>query len=176
MTGWGGVLALFLIPVGGGIPGGVLLAKSRGIGWPAMEFLYLISDIILAFIFEPLMKLAISAGRNVPRMRLAADGFKRYLDRTMSSYGSAGGPLTLILIAFGVDPMTGRAAAAAAGHGFISGWTFAITGDMMYFTVLMVGTLWLNWLLGDAKTTTILILVLMFALPPVIRRLRGVSK
>jgi len=153
----------------------VLLAKSRGIGWPAMEFLYLVSDVILAFIFEPLMKLAIAGGRRIPAMARVAEAMRRSLDRTTAGYGSAGGPLTLILIAFGVDPMTGRAAAAAAGHGFVTGWALAITGDMMYFTVLMISTLWLNTVL-DAKTTTVIILVLMFVLPPLVRRLRGIRK
>ena len=121
MTGWGGVLTLFLIPVGGGIPAGVLLARARGIGWPAMELLYFISD---------------------------------------------------VLIAFGVDPMTGRTAAHAAGHGFLSGWTLAITGDMMYFTVIMVSTLWLNSVLGDGTKTMVIILIAMFAVPELIKRWR----
>ena len=172
MTGWGGVLSLFLIPFGPGIPGGVLLAKSRGIGWPVMELLYFISDVILAFIFEPLMLLAVRRGRNVPALKRVGEAIRRSIERTAANYGSAGGPLTLILIAFGVDPMTGRTAAAAAGHGFLSGWALAITGDMMFFTVLMISTLWLNAVLGDAKTTTIVILVLMFGLPPIVRRLR----
>jgi hypothetical protein len=40
--------------------------------------------------------------------------------------------------------MTGRAAAKAAGHGFLPGWAIAITGDMIYFVVLMASTLWLQ--------------------------------
>ncbi|HEX4047025.1 MAG TPA: hypothetical protein VH309_04295, partial [Elusimicrobiota bacterium] len=89
---------------------------------------------------------------------------------TTDLYGTTGGPFTLILIAFGVDPMTGRAAAAAAGHGFVSGWTLAITGDMLYFTVIMASTLWLNSILGDGRITTAAILVLMFVAPLLIRR------
>ena len=38
------VLWLFLVPVGGGIPGGVLLAQKRGLTWPVMMILYFISS------------------------------------------------------------------------------------------------------------------------------------
>ena len=47
------VLKLFLIPVGGGIPAGVMLAQAKGVAWPVTTLLYLVSDIILAFLFEP---------------------------------------------------------------------------------------------------------------------------
>ena len=90
--------------------------------------------------------------------------------RTTEHYGTAGGPLALIMVAFGVDPMTGRAAAAAAGHGFVSGWSIAITGDMMYFALLMVSTLWLNDVLGDERLTIGAMLVVMLVVPGIIRR------
>jgi len=47
--------------------------------------------------------------------------------------GTGAGPFALVMIAFGVDPMTGRATALAAGHGFVTGWALAIAGDMLYF-------------------------------------------
>ena len=51
------VFKLFIIPVGGGIPGGVLLAQSQGMAWPVTGLLYLVSDIALAFAFEPVLRL-----------------------------------------------------------------------------------------------------------------------
>jgi len=51
------VLKLFLIPVGGGIPAGVMLAQAKGVVWPVTTLLYLVSDIILAFLFEPVLRL-----------------------------------------------------------------------------------------------------------------------
>jgi len=165
-----GVFSLFLIPLGPGIPGGVLLARSHGLGWPRMEALYFVSDVILACVFEPMMRGIIRAGRNSPRFGRVAAAMRESLRKTSELYGRSGGPLTLILIAFGVDPMTGRAAAHTAGHGFVAGWTFAIAGDMMFFTVLMASTLWLNSILGDGKVTTIVIMVLMIAVPWLIKR------
>ena len=42
------VLMLFLIPIGGGIPAGVLLAQTKGLAWPVTAGLYLVSDVMLA--------------------------------------------------------------------------------------------------------------------------------
>ena len=86
---------------------------------------------------------------------------------------SGKGPLGLILVAFTVDPMTGRAAAAAAGHGFVGGWAIAIAGDMLYFTVLMASTIWLHGILGDERLTVGAVLLLMIVVPVLVRRWRA---
>lgn len=109
---------LFLIPIGGGIPAGVLLAKQRGIGWPVMEVLYLLSDVILAMVFEPVLLLLVALGRRIPALARFLFLMREAIKRSASQYGMGAGPFTLIAIAFGVDPMTGRSAAAFAGHGF----------------------------------------------------------
>ena len=166
------VFMLFTIPIGGGIPAGVLLAKSRGVAWPVMMLLYLISDVLLACVLEPIFKVLVILGRRVSSLSRFLEVFKKVVKKSTAHYGSSVGPLALVLIAFGVDPMTGRAAAGAAGHGFFGGWLIAITGDMMYFTVLMVSTLWLSHILGDGTVTMLVILALMILLPMVIRRFR----
>ena len=56
---------------------------------------------------------------------------------------------------------------------FVTGWLIAICGDMIYFLILMISTLWLNSILGDGTLTMIIILVAMIALPSIIRRVRG---
>lgn len=166
------VLVLFLIPIGGGIPAGVLLGRSYGIAWPVVMFLYFISDVILACVFEPILMLFIRAGKHFPTLARISEAFKQAVQKTTEFYGTSTGPFALIMIAFGADPMTGRAVAVAAGHGFITGWMIAIAGDMLYFTVLMVSTLWLNSILGDGTTTVWVILILMLVVPIVIRRFR----
>jgi uncharacterized membrane protein len=166
------VLALYLIPIGGGIPAGVLLAKSRGLHWVVSAVLYFISDIILAFVFEPLMLLVIRLGKNSKKMGLIREAYKQSIRKTTGTYGHVLSPLSLIVISFGVDPMTGRSVAKAAGHGFVTGWLIAITGDMFYFLLLMSSTLWLNNILGNGTWTTLIILALMIGLPPTLRRVR----
>jgi hypothetical protein len=167
-----GVLLLFLIPVGGGIPAGVLMAHARGIAWPVIMGLYLISDVILACLFEPLLRLLIAVGRMVPLIGRATRAVRAAVQNTAAQYGNAGGPLALVLVSFGVDPMTGRAAAAAAGHGFVPGWTIAITGDMFYFALLMTSTLCLGDVLGNDRLTIGVMLFVMLVLPAILKRWR----
>ena len=164
------VLMLFLIPIGGGIPAGVLLAQKNGIGWPMATFLYFVSDVILALLFEPALKLMIVVGRKFPHFARLTEAFRLAMSRTTARRGA--GPFALVMIAFGVDPMTGRAAAAAAGHGFVSGWTLAITGDMLYFIVIMVSTLRLSSILGDPDRAMWIILAAMFIVPMLVRRFK----
>ena len=152
------VLLLFLIPIGGGIPAGVLLAVSYGITWPITTLLYFISDVILALLFEPTMKLVIFLGKRVAFLKRFVEITQNMAKKSAAHYGYNTGPLALIMIAFGVDPMTGRAAAAVAGHGFLTGWMIAITGDMLYFVVIMACTLWLQSILGDGTVVMVIIL------------------
>lgn len=166
------VLRLFLIPIGGGIPAGVILARSFNMTWPLMMTLYFISDVILACLFEPCLLLFIQAGKRIPTLAKFSVAFKEAFQKTIEHYGNSTGPFALIIIAFGVDPMTGRAAAIAAGHGFITGWMIAIAGDMLYFSVLMISTLWLNNILGDGTTTTYVMLGLMIGVPMIVRRFK----
>ena len=167
------VFVLFLIPIGGGIPGGVILAQSRHIEWPIMMFLYFLSDVVLACAFEPLMLLFIRFAKSIPKLARFSEAFKMALKKTTAHYGNSTGVFALIMVAFGVDPMTGRSVAVAAGHGFVSGWMIAITGDMMYFTLLMASTIWLNNFLGDGTWAMLIILALMMIVPVLIRKIRN---
>ena len=166
------VLILFSIPIGGGIPVGVVLAKKHGIPWPMMMLLYFISDVMLAVVFEPLMWLVIAGGKKSRFLTRFTETLKSLTKKTTANYGTQLGPLALIMISFGVDPMTGRGISVAAGHGFLAGWTLAILGDMIYFTLIMVSTLFLNNILGDGTWTTVIIMVAMMAIPAMIRRFR----
>lgn len=168
------ILKLFLIPVGGGIPAGVLFAQTNGVLWPFTALLYLLSDILLAIVFEPILRLvAMLCSKNSFLTRISIV-FKTATARSVAHFnGTGAGPLALIMIAFGVDPMTGRASALAAGHGFITGWAIAIAGDMLYFTVIAISTLQLNSYIKNPNITMVIILVVMFAAPMVVRYLRS---
>ncbi len=164
------VLTLFVIPIGGGIAPGVLLAKARHLSWYETAFLYFVSDLLLAVVFEPFLHLAAALARRHDRVARAAAAVKASLRRTASLYGKSGGPFTLLLVAFGVDPMSGRTAARLAGHGFVSGWSIAIAGDMLYYAVIAACTLSLRSILGDGTGATLLILVVMIVVPLLLQR------
>lgn len=166
------VLTLFLIPIGGGIPAGVLVGKNLGISWFPIMVLYLISDVILAVTFEPIFHMLRRFGKKFQFFAKLNLVFKTVVHKSMAHYGTKAGPMALILISFGSDPMTGRAATHVAGHRFISGWILSIAGDMIYFSILMISTLWLNNIIGDGTVTVMIILALMIILPYVIRRFK----
>ena len=86
------------------------------------------------------------------------------------------GPLGLILFSFSISPTSGRAAAAAAGHGFLSGWTLAIIGDMLFFGVLMATTLWVTSVFGDSRQLIGAVAIGAWVLPLLIRRLRAARR
>ena len=168
------VLKLFVIPVGGGIPAGVLLARDFGLAWPVTALLYLVSDILLACAFEPLLRLLALAGQKIPFLgRLGAAMKTATIRSTAHLAGTGAGPLALVLIAFGVDPMTGRATAMAAGHGFLAGWAVAITGDMLYFAVIALSTLQLNRYIQNPTVTMVIVLAAMILVPALVRTIRA---
>lgn len=167
------VLVLFLIPIGGGIPAGVLLARSLQIDWPWTALLYLVSDIILAILFEPLMLFVIFLGRRSAFLTRISDALRSSTQKTIARYGHKPSPWTLILISFGLDPMTGRAVAIAAGHGFVMGWTFAIAGDLLFFGLMMASTLWLSDILGDGTWASIIIVVIMTVVSAAVQKWRN---
>jgi hypothetical protein len=171
------VLKLFLIPVGGGIPAGVLFASTKNLPWGITTGLYLVSDILLALAFEPVLRfLALLTGK-IPVLARFSAALKAVTARSVAHFsGASAGPLALVMIAFGVDPMTGRATALAAGHGFIAGWAFAIAGDMLYFAVIALTTLRLNSYFKDPNTTMLIVLGAMLLIPTLVRYVRSRHK
>jgi hypothetical protein len=165
------VLLLFLIPVGGGIPAGVLLAREKGLAWPVTASLYFLSDLILAVAFEPILRLLVLVGRRIAFVATLSAAMARSMAMTAARFGGrTAGPFTLVLIAFGVDPMTGRAAALAAGHGFVTGWAVAIAGDMLYYGVIAVTTLRLSAYFSNPQTAMWIVLAGMVLVPILVRQ------
>ena len=140
----------------------MLLARAGGVSPPMMAVLYFLSDVVLAFVLEPFIRLLLALGRWVPVLAQLGRRLGAALQRAGGTATAARGPLGLVLVSFTVDPITGRTAAAAAGH--------AITGDMLYFALLMVSTLWLRGALGDERLTLGVMLLLMLVLPSLVRR------
>lgn len=171
-----GAFCLFLLPIGGGIPAGVLMANAAGVSPVVTAFLYFLSDVVLACTTEPFLLFARWLARRVPVLGAIGQKLSRLTDRSGLRENGVRGPLGLILVSFTVSPTTGRAAAAAAGHGFLSGWAFAITGDMLYFLVLMVSTLWLSSVVGDERVTVGVVLLGMWLAPSLLRRLTSRNK
>jgi hypothetical protein len=170
-TGMWGAFLLFLMPIGGGIPMGVLMGRDAGVSPLMLAGMYFVSDIFMAVTHEPMFWVMAWLARVFPPLGKVRDFFARASHGAGLRDEGARGPLGLILFSFTVDPISGRGAAAAAGHGFIMGWAFAIAGDMIYFAVLMAATLWLSGILGgDEHTTVGVVLLSVWGLSWYIRR------
>jgi hypothetical protein len=167
--GWWGVLLLFCIPGGMGIPPGVLLGNHGGLGPIVMSVLYFASDIVLACVFEPLLVTLAALARRLPFLRRAGTALLAAITRTMPA-GSASAPLGIVLTAFGAGLPFGRALAAAAGFGLIGSWLFTIAGDVAYFGLGMASTLWFDNLLGDPRMAAVAGLAVLVVVPAMIRR------
>ena len=168
-----GAFLLFLVPIGGGIPLGVLMARDAGVSPLMMALMYFVSDLFMAVTHEPFFWLMGWLAQVVPAFGKVRDFCARASAHTGMRDRGGRGPLGLILFSFTVDPVSGRSAAAAAGHGFVSGWAFAIAGDMIYFGVLMAATLWLSGMFGDERITVGVVLLAVWGLSMVLRRQSG---
>lgn len=167
------VLSLFVIPIGGGIPAGVILAKARSLPWYFTAFIYFVSDVLLACAFEPCIYLFLKLSKNSAFLQRFTAAYKESLAKTGFKYGLTPTPFSLIILSLGVDPMTGRSAAKAAGHGFISGWSLAICGDMIFFAIIMASTLLLNNILGDGTWAAVIVMIGMIGIPMLVRKFKS---
>jgi hypothetical protein len=172
-TGIPGVLLLFVVgPLGSGIPLGVIMARDLGLSPIVTVALYFVSDVIMALIIEP----ELAVFRWIGRRNGFAGGVGARLialSRKVGLQGSgARGPLGLVLLSFTIEPITSRVAGRAAGHGFFVGWSLAIAGDLAYFGLIMASTLWVRSVFGDDRLTIGVVLIGMWVLPMLLRRLR----
>src|ERR1039458_8775080 len=87
------VLKLFLLPVGGGIPAGVLLAHANDVAWPITTILYLVSDLILAIAFEPILRLIAAVCGKIPFLSRLSTAMKALTARSVGHFsGTSTGP------------------------------------------------------------------------------------
>ncbi len=150
-----------------------MLARTKGLAWPVTAGLYLVSDVMLALAFEPVLQLLAWLAGKVSFLARWSARMKASMAKSAARFSGIGaGPITLVMISFGADPMTGRASALAAGHGFLMGWSFAIAGDMLYYAVIAVTTLRLNRYVRDPETTMWIVLGAMITVPLIVRLFR----
>jgi hypothetical protein len=170
--GWYGVLLLFCVPGGVGIPPGVLLGHHDGLGAPLMTVLYFLSDVFLACCFEPLLILLAALAGVFPVLARAGRGFMAVVTRTMPP-GSLAGPTGVSMAGFGAGLPVGRALAAAAGFPLVTGWLLAIAGDMLYFALGLASTLWFDGVFGDQRAAAVAGVLVMLIAPTIVHRLRA---
>ena len=167
-----GALLLFCVPGGMGVPPGVLLAKQDGIGPAMTTLLYFLSDVLVAvFVFEPMLRGLATLARRRQRLARMRAAYAAALGRFMPR-GSAAGPGGIVFTGFGMGPPFGRALGALVGYGPVVGWLLAIAGDMAFFLIGLVSTLWFNGVFGDQRTAALAGIGVMVLVTIAVHRLR----
>ena len=174
-TGAVGVFLVFVTQIGAGIPLGVIMGRNAGLSPAVTAALYLASDVVLALVMEPMLALLRFLGTRFVFLGRVGKRLARFSGAAGLQGGGVRGPLGLILFSFSVSPTAGRAASEAAGHGFFSGWSLAIIGDMAYFGLIMASTLMVSSLFGDDRLTIGAVLLAAWLLPMLIGRMRRSS-
>src|SRR5690349_17446888 len=175
-TGALGVFLVFATQIGAGIPIGVIMARDSGLSVFQTALLYVASDVLLAVTCEPLLLVLRWLGRRVDWLAALGGRMMRLSGATGLSTGRVRGPLGLVLFSFVFAPAPARAVSEAAGHGPLSGWTLAIIGDMVYFSVVMASTLLVIQLFGDNRLAIAPLIVGAWLLPMVVQRLQRRSE
>jgi hypothetical protein len=148
------------------------MARDAGISPLMTAGLYFLSDLLLPVTTEPMLALLRWLGSRVAVIGRLGDRLGRLTGTAGLQGGGVRGPLGLILVAFSISPLAGRAASLAAGHGFFVGWALAIVGDMLYFALVMASTLWISSVFGDDRLAIGAVLIATWFGPILVRRLR----
>lgn len=167
------VLGWYLIPFGGGIPAGTIAARDSGVPIWEMVSLYIVSDMILACIFEPCMLFVIARVQDNPKLAEFFTRYKQSLEQLTGKWGVKPSPLSLVLMSFLIDPMTGRVLARGAGHGFLAGWAIAITGDMFSYSLVAASTLGVAKVTGDGTSAAVIVMIGMVVVPRLLKRAKA---
>ena len=167
------VLALFFAPVGPGVPAGVLLARHVPLT-PATTFgLYALSDAIAAILCHPLFALLRRHGRRVKLIRWLG---QRILSLAMigvrgpEQTGVAPALSRIAMVGFGVDVYTAGMLATGLPVPRLPGWASAITGDLLWFAVLLGTSLVAASIADDDRFIALVMIAAMIVIPRLARR------
>ena len=167
------VLALFFAPVGPGVPAGVLLARHIPLH-PALTFgLYALSDVLAAIVCHPIFVLLRRHGRRVRPIRWLGRRFQSLAMMGVRAPGP-GNPAPALsriaTVAFGVDVYTAGMLATGLPVSRLLGWTSAITGDLVWFALLLGTSLAAAGIADDDRFIALAMIVAMIVIPRLARR------
>jgi hypothetical protein len=166
------VLALFFVPIGAGIPVGVLLARHVPLH-PLVTFgLYVVSDMGAALVCHPIFAWLRRRARAVPRLRRAG---QRVLGVAMlgiprDDVGSWPALSRIATVGFGVDVYTAGLLATGLAVPRIPGWASAIAGDCVWFAVILTTSLAAGSVTDDDRLVLLAMVVAMIVVTRVSRR------
>ncbi len=169
------VLMLFFLPWGPGAPARILVARQTGLGPVATTALYLLSDVLTAFVLEPLAQWAGQQSSRWPRLAAAFRRLGQVSGGVAAQLfpGRAGVAAGLALFSFTTDLYTaGIASRAVPAHRALA-WVAVIAGDMAWFLIILATTLGLTRLIPDDRLVFGGVLLIGLAASALAKRLGG---
>ena len=173
------IFALFWAPVGPGIPAGVLLAHHLRLA-PTVTFgLYTLSDTLAAIVLTPVYGWLRTHGRRIPTVRkiakrllaVAMIGIRRPTAEEMRDGRRAPALFRIGTVGFGVDVYTAGALASALPVPRLHGWAAAITGDLLWFALLLGSSIAAAAVIDDDRWVALVVVAVTLIVPPIARRL-----
>jgi hypothetical protein len=173
------IFAFFCAPVGPWLPAGVLLAQHLRIP-PAFIFgLYLVADLFVVILLNPVYSFLRAQGRRNPTIRnigrrtlaLAMIGTRRLAADDVRAGHLAPALLRIATVGFGVDVYTAGALATGLPIPRLAGWTAAMVGDLVGFALLLGSSITAAHVFNDERATAAVLLVVALLGPSILRRI-----
>ena len=173
------VFLLFWAPVGPGIPAGVLLAHYLRVPPPVTFGLYALSDTLAALILHPVYTWLRTHGRRRPVIRrigqrvlaFAMLGTRRPTAEEVRDGRLAPTLFRIATVGFGVDIYTAGALASGLPIPRLPGWAAALTGDLLWFAVLLASSVVAAQLIDDDRVVSVVVIAVALLAQPIARRL-----
>lgn len=172
-SGWFQVLLLFLLPWGPGPAAGIVLARKVGLSIGLDIALYVLSDVITAFVLEPIVQQLRRRGQQSKVGRAILSSVERLGTMTQVAEGPLGPPMSLFVFTFATDFFTASIVSTGLTMARIIAWISIIAGDVLWFLIILLAAIGIASFLSDDRVLFVVTMVLGFALPPLIRRLLG---
>jgi hypothetical protein len=175
------VFALFWAPIGPGIPAGVLLARHAGLNPLVTLALYALSDVLGACVCHPMFVGLRGLARRVRALRWLGQRLMKVAmfgarvptaaDLEVGVKGLAPALFRIGTVGFGLDVYHGGMLVAGLPVPRLLGWAAAMAGDLVWFAVLLVTSIATAAVVDDDRVVAVVVLIAMFVLPMVAKRL-----
>ncbi len=97
-------------------------------------------------------------------VRRFSENYRVFTERVIARQGTNPSVLKLVMVSFGIDPMTGRAAALAAAMD-LSGLADRHRRDMIFSSILMSSNVLAEQRAGDGTWAAVIVMAAMFGIP-----------
>ncbi len=170
------VFLLFLSPIGPGAIAGIVLARSQGMPAALTIGLYVLSDVVMAVVLNPLLvRFRGWAGRSRFGQRYLQT-LNQVASMTQVVAGRYGEPLGVYTCTFATDFYTAALISTGLSLHRLIAWIAIIAGDVTWFLIVFFATASVAAFLTDNRIVFVVSLVLGFGLPWLIRRLVGTGR